>query len=283
MYNVLNFLYEVKTGWKVETRPGNYGWYHIMWLCIMVITAFLLCYFFGKRHDKKVDNKVIFSFGVFLFLIELYKQVFYWLEAGYFRWYAFPFQFCSVPMYIALIAPWVKKEKIQEAMYCFLAFYGFLAGFAVMMYPDTCFSTDYLTILIHTMVWHSSMAIMGVYLIVARGYGKNPVKEAIPGFFILLSLIAFSILVNVVGYYAYFGTPKNVHGEQLFFMYLSPWYGCPFPILGTIKEQAPYIVFLLCYIVAFAMGIVIVWSAVFGIRKLVTKCQNKNKKEEVTE
>ena len=73
MYNVLNFLYEVKTGWKVDVRPGNYGWYHIMWLVIMVVVSFLLCYFFGRKHDKKTDDKVILSIGLMLFLIELYK------------------------------------------------------------------------------------------------------------------------------------------------------------------------------------------------------------------
>ena len=79
MNNVFKFLYEVKTGWTVSTRPGNYGWYHIMWLFIMVIATFLLCYFFGRKHDKKTDDKVVLSIGLLLFVIELYKQIFYWI------------------------------------------------------------------------------------------------------------------------------------------------------------------------------------------------------------
>ena len=277
MNNVFKFLYEVKTGWTVSTRPGNYGWYHIMWLFIMVIATFLLCYFFGRKHDKKTDDKVVLSIGLLLFVIELYKQIFYWLEAGWYRWYAFPFQFCSIPMFIALIAPWLKEGKVKDAMYKFLGFFGFLAGFAVMMYPDTCFGTDYITILIHTMLWHSSMVVMGFYVLYSKEYGKNIVKEVIPGTIIYTGLVIFAVLVNIIGYKLYFGTPKNIHGESLFFLYLSPYYGCPFPILGTLKEQVPYPVFLLLYVIAFALGISIVWCAVFGIRKLSLK--NKNNKK----
>ena len=278
MINFIKFLYEVKTGWTVNTRPGNYGWYHIMWLFIMIITTFLLCYFFGRKHDKKVDDRVVFSIGALLFAIELYKQIFYWLEAGFYRWYAFPFQFCSIPMYIAVIAPWLKEGKVKDAMYKFLGFFSFLAGFAVMMYPDTCFSTDYLTILIHTMIWHTSMVVMGVYVIYSKEYGKNPLKEVLPGTIIYAGLVLIAVVVNIVGYKTYFGTPKNIHNETLFFLYLSPYYGCPFPILGTLKEQVPYPVFLILYVLAFAIGITIVWCAVFGIRKLAQKLSKKEAK-----
>ena len=273
---MFNFLYEVKTGWTVATRPGNYGWYHIMWLCIMVLATFLVCYFFGRKHDKKTDDRVVLTIGLLLFVIELYKQIFYYLEAGWYRWYAFPFQFCSIPMFIALIAPWLKEGKVKDAMYKFLGFFGFLAGFAVMVFPGSCFYTDYLTILINTMLWHTSMVVMGFYVIYAKEYGKNPLKEVIPGTIIYAGLVLFAVIVNIVGYKLYFGTPKNIHGESLFFLYISPYYGCPFPILGTLKEQVPYVVFLILYILAFALGITIVWCATFGIRKLVEKLHKKN-------
>ncbi|MBO4666686.1 MAG: YwaF family protein [Bacilli bacterium] len=279
MINIINFLYEVKTGWKVETRPGNYGWYHIMWLFIMVIVTFLLTYFYGRKHDKKTDDRVVLSIGLLLFVIELYKQIFYWLEAGYYRWYAFPFQFCSIPMFIALIAPHLKEGKVKDAMYKFLGFFGFLAGFAVMVFPGSCFSTDYITILIHTMLWHASIVVLGFYVIYSKEYGKNFLKEVLPGTIIYALLVLFAVIVNIVGYKLYFGTPNNVHGETLFFLYLSPYYGCPFPILGTLKEQVPYIVFLICYVLAFAIGISIVWCATLGIRKLALR--NKKNENEV--
>ena len=129
-------------------------------------------------------------------------------------------------------------------------------------------------------MWHSSMVILGVYLIIAKDYCKdikNVFKEVIPGTIIFGALVVFAILVNIIGYYALFGTPNNTTGQKLFFLYLSPWYENPFPILGTIKEQVPYPIFLLAYLAAFALGITILWLAIFGIKKLVQLIKDKKK------
>lgn len=272
-------IFGLITNWKWPgPRPTNYGWYHLMWLGIMIILCFVFSYFFARKHNEKIDNRVVFGFGLFLILIELYKQIFVTIDDGRYEWYAFPFQFCSVPMYIAIIAPFIKNKKIQDAMFKFLGLFALLAGVAVMLYPGSCFSTDYVTILIHTMMWHASMVILGVYLIVAKDYCKDIkdiFKEVIPGTIIFGCLVLFALVVNIVGYYAWFGTDKNTTGQKLFFLYLSPWYENPFPILGTMKEKVPFPVFLLAYLAAFAIGITILWFAIFGIKKLVSLFKNK--------
>lgn len=271
------------TGWIWPwERPTNYGWYHIMWLVIMLGLCVFFCLKFATKHDEKIDNRVIFGFGVFLVLIETYKQIFVTIDNGTFIWSNFPFQFCSVPMYAAFIGPLVKNKKVQNAFYSFIAIFGFLAGTAVMLYPDTCFHTDYVTILIHTMMWHASMVIMGVYLIVAKRYCsslKNFVKEIASGGIVFTSIVVFSLLVNIIAYHAYFGTPNNTTGQSINFMYISPYYGCPFPVLGALKEQVPFIVFFLVYLLAFAVGISVLWFAIFGIRQLVALIANKKKPE----
>lgn len=280
----MNLLYTPVTGWKWPwERPTNYGWYHILWLVLMIAITVFLCLKFARKHDEKIDNRVIFSFGAFLVAIELYKQIFYTVEAGRYMWYAFPYQFCSIPMFVAFIAPLIKQKKVQDAMYKFIAIFGLLAGLAVMAYPDSCFGTDYITILLHTMMWHASMVIIGIYLIVAKKYCSNIksiLKEIGPGAIVFTIVVSIALIANIVGYYAYFGTPANVHGDKLFLMYISPWYECPFPILGALKEQLPFPVFFLLYLLAFVLGISILWFAVFGIRKLVNLIANKTKKSE---
>lgn len=273
----------VITDWKWPwSQPVSYGWYHIVWLIIMIAVSVILCLTLAKKHDKAIDNKVIFIFGVLLVAIELYKQIFFTLDEGHYQWYAFPFQFCSVPMYFAFIAPLIKKEKIQDAMYKFIAIYGLLAGLAVMAYPGTCFHTDYVTILLHTMIWHASMVIMGIYLIVSRRYCSNIkdiTKEVMPATIIFSGLVIFALLVNIIGYKLYFGTDKNIYNDTLYLMYISPYYSNPFPILGAIKEKVPYVVFFLLYLACFAVGISVLWLGIFGIRKLTSLINNKPKKE----
>ena len=119
------------------------------------------------------------------------------------------------------------------------------------------------------MLWHTTMVVMGVYLLVSREYAsslKNIVKDLFPGFIVLLVIIVISLIVNEVGYKLYFGTDKNIYNDTLFFMYLSPYYPSPLPILSTIKEATPYIVFLITYIVAFLLGITVMFMIVLGIR-----------------
>lgn len=261
------------TGWLWPwDRPTNYGWYHILWLVIMVGLCVFFCLKFARKHDDKIDNRVIFGFGVFLVVIETYKQIFVTVDNGQFIWGTFPFQFCSVPMYAAFIGPLIRKKSIQDVFYKFIALFGFVAGTAVMLYPDTCFHTEYVTILLHTMMWHTSMVIMGIYLIISKRYCsniKNLLNEVGSGAIIFAIIVIISLVVNIVSYHLYFGTDKNTTGQIINFMYISPYYSCPFPILGDIKEHVHFVFFFIIYLIAFALGISIVWFAIFGIRKLV--------------
>lgn len=281
-------LINLITGWQWPgERPVSYGWYHLMWVGIMIVATILLVKFVATKHDKRKDNIVIFSFGLFLVLIEIYKQIFYFLDAGYYQWHAFPFQFCSVPMLVAFIAPLLKEGKVKEALYKFIAFFGLLAGLAVMTYPGNCFGTDYVVILIHTMIWHSSMVIMGVYLLVSRGYGKNYIKDIIPGFIVFAIIVAIAFIGNIVGYKLYFSNPElNVHGQSLNMFYISPYDTCSLPILSVIQTKVPYVVFFMCYLLAFLIGISILWSAtrgVIAIKAAITNAKQKAKDKEMVD
>ncbi len=254
------------TGWTVNKTPTNYGIYHLCCLAVMVVIIVLLCKFLASKKNKDTDDKVVFAFGALLVIIETYKQIFYTLDAGHYQWYAFPFQFCSVPMYVMFVAPLFNEGRIKNAMYSFLATYGLIAGISVMLYPDSCFSTHYVTILIHTMVWHMSMVIVGIYLIVARGIGRSYKKDVLSGLWVFLTIVVIALVANILGYQLYFKNPElNIYNEKLFLLYISPYYDSPLPILSNIKEATPYPIFLMAYIAAFLLGV----SAVYGIVKFI--------------
>ena len=104
------------------------------------------------------------SFSLFfqlsLLFFEILKQVIYTLQAGHYQWYAFPFQFCSVPIYLVPLALLIRNEKIKTALYNFLSFYVLLAGLIVMFYPGDVFTTD-VVINFQTMIHHMSMVLIG--------------------------------------------------------------------------------------------------------------------------
>ncbi len=255
----------------VDEVMHAYGWYHFMWIGIMIVMTIASCLLFARKHDKKTDDIFIFVCGVVLILIEVFKQTLLIVDDGFDPMH-FPFQFCDVPMYLAVIAPLVKNKKIKEAMYKFLAFVGLAAGLAVMAYPESCLNTKFIAIMIHTMLWHSTMVVMGIYLIASRRYMsdiKDFAKDVIPAGIMLYILIAIALIADII---------CHACGVTINLFYISPYGKTTFPILDIIQENAHYLVFLLSYIFAFSAGICIVWFVGFGIRKLASLKKSAVKK-----
>ena len=93
------------TAWGME-KPKAYGPFHLIFTFVGLAVCVLLAYLL--RHTGKRGNKaVLLSVGIFLAVTELYKQLFYYYYIGdhTYQWWIFPFQLCSVPMYLCLIAP----------------------------------------------------------------------------------------------------------------------------------------------------------------------------------
>ena len=66
--------YDLITDWEwVGELPKSYGWFHLVWLIIMILACVASVYFLARKHNKKVDDVFIFSLGSFLVLIEIYK------------------------------------------------------------------------------------------------------------------------------------------------------------------------------------------------------------------
>ena len=49
------------------------------------------------------SQKIILISGFIMLIFEIYKQVIFTYQVGHYQWYAFPFQFCSTPMYLYII------------------------------------------------------------------------------------------------------------------------------------------------------------------------------------
>ncbi len=183
--------------------PGILSLYHILWL----VACFILCVYFGKKascnKESKTVDKVILILDIILIISEFIKQYLYHFEYyGYFRIDVLPYSFCSVPMYFALIGSLTKKEILKDISYKFLSFYGIVGGICAMIYPVTL-DTDLIFISIQTMLWHTILVIMSVYLIIAKGYGNNFKKEVFPAFIVFLACTLLAVGLNEVAYHAY--------------------------------------------------------------------------------
>ena len=127
---------------KVVDEPPVFGWFHWFWIALTLIACVLVC-LQAKKLSEKAVRAIVGSVAAILIILEIYKQ----LDFSYnisedswaYNWGAFPFQFCSTPMYIMALAAVWKKSKVQNALYAFLATYGTFAGIIVLAYPESVF------------------------------------------------------------------------------------------------------------------------------------------------
>ena len=113
-------------------QPQPYGWFHLLSLALTVSLTVFLCLRCRQWEPKKIRRLVLIT-AIVVVLLEVYKQINYSFSyadgiAFDYQWYAFPFQFCSTPMYIGLLAGLTKKGRIHTAACAYLATYSVFAG-----------------------------------------------------------------------------------------------------------------------------------------------------------
>lgn len=248
------------------TTPTLYGPFHIFWLAATVVCALVLCRRARQDSHRQVCNLVL---GITLLVaaLEIYKQINYSFTYSdgsitfEYLWYAFPFQFCSTPMYIGLLAGIFRKGKLHDHLCAYLTTYAVFAGVCVMLYPAQVFCPT-VGINIQTMIWHGSMIVVGAYLL-ASGHVKlegKTVLKAIPVFAITVAMAA------VMNEAAYRTGLLEEHNFNMF--YISPYCPPSLPVYSLVQQVLPFPWSLTVYVAAFTLAAYLVLLGAMGIRKV---------------
>ncbi len=277
----MNFLEKIIASLSgTMTTPLAYGWFHLMFFGIMVVFTIFMGIIFKNKSDKSV-NIVVLIYAVVCLILELYKQLLFSYNSTAnqwsYQWYAFPFQFCSTPMYVALIASLLKKGKVKDSLQSFLATFGLLGGLLVMVSPGDVF-TSQIGINIQTMVHHGGQFFIGAFLMITKKVKldfKTPLR-ALPTF---AALVAVALTLNL-------SLTNLVNGATFNMFFISPYFPSTLPVFSIIYEKVPYIIFLFIYIIGFTLGAYVI--SLFSmfvrwlknvIKKLINKnSQHKNQK-----
>lgn len=219
------------------------SWFHYLFILLVVILTIIISKRMKNLSDQKL-NKTLIVFSIILLLFEIYKQwIFTYQANALFQWYAFPFQFCSTPMYIALIAGLTKNKWLKDAFISFLATFGLFAGLAVVIYPATVFVTT-TGINIQTMVHHGGMAVIGIALLSNKVELKW--KTLWKASFVFFSLMIIAMTLNQIhNHFIQEGT------FNMFF--INPLYENGIPVLELFQPLVPHHIFLLIYLFGFMM------------------------------
>ncbi len=177
------------TAWEME-KPRAFGPFHLTWAVVGIIVCVLGAWKLRKLGPK--GNKILLiGIGLLLVVCEIYKQLFYYyhIGGGNYQWWIFPFQMCSVPMYLCIIAPLLKKGKLQSGMYHFMMIYNLLGGISALIEPSGLVH-GYWTLTIHAFLWHTILVFVGLYL----GFSRNTTAGKSDYFLATGTLISLCIL-----------------------------------------------------------------------------------------
>ena len=130
-------------------------------------------------------------------IFEVIKQLVltFYVGKGSFQWFYFPFQLCSIPMYVCVVAGITKKEGLYDACTAFLSTFGLLSGICAFL--DTSgFHYPVGILTVYSYVWHLLLILIGLYSAAVRNR-----KEFLQSLyiFIICSIIAeiIDILVTL--------------------------------------------------------------------------------------
>jgi hypothetical protein len=246
------------------TKPGLFGWFHLMWIALVILGSLGLC-LLHKKKSPGTPNVLLFV-SVVVALLEIYKQINY--SFSYtdgirfdFQWYAFPFQFCSTPMYVGLLAGIFRKGKLHDALCAYLATFSVFAGICVTVYPGDVF-VGTVGINIQTMICHGSMICLGVYLFYS-GHVKaewKTLKKAIPVFAVCVGLAA---VMNDVAY-----ATGLLEREVFNMFFISPHCDPSLPVYSLVQNALPFPWCLAVYILAFTLAAAIILLMAIGMSRV---------------
>ncbi len=265
MIRALDTFFE-SVSWTMERIP-SYGAFHILYTLI----GFAVCGFVAwklRKVSDKTANWILFSIGLLLAVSEVFKQLFYYfaVENNSYSWDDFPFQLCSVPMYMCLIAPWLKPGKLQRGMFSFMVLYNLLGG-AISFTEPSGLLLDRWFLTIHALIWHMLLVFIGLFLCFSkRGGNRKSDYKGATWTFIALCGIAFGL-----NCFVQFGLGKHMN---MFFV--GPG-NSPLAVFSQFSQWFGWYINTFIYIFAVCLGAYIVFVLIYYLQNKTLPFRQKEK------
>lgn len=162
----------------------------------------------------KKPDRFFFICGIIMLASEIWKQctLTFVLGHGQYNWWYFPFQLCSLAMYLCLVLPFFSSARVRTAIYTFLKTYSLMGGIFVffdtsgMHYPLTALT-------IHSYAWHIGLISIGI----AAGV-------CLLGEFTLRCMIDCTCIFGISCLTATLFNITLVHLGDINMFYISPYY-----------------------------------------------------------
>lgn len=259
------------------SAPTPYGLFHIISIILSITMTAMLCIY--HRHDSpKQVRKTVLYISLVVIGLEILKQIVFaaniidgnTIKWDY-TWYAFPFQFCSMPMYVGVLQAIIKKGKTHDSLCAFLATYAVFAGICVMVYPGDVFTAT-VFICVQTMVCHGTMIPVGAYLM-TTGHVKAEHKTILKAMCTFGVVIVAATILNELVY-----ASGILNGDTFNMLFISRHFESTLPVYSLIHNSVPYPFNIFIYFLGFSLAAYIILLIAMGIKK-IAKHLSKEKVE----
>ncbi len=251
---------------RFQVRPAAFGAFHLVSVGIILVLFALMIAF--RRHlprGERALRRSLVLFGVTLLLLEIGKQITYSYTPGVgwaYNWNRFPFQFCSMPIYAALVGMCLPPCRVRQALLAFLSTYSPVAGCAVLFWPAADVFHEIVFLNLHTMLWHGAMLLYGLYLWLTDAVHPTR-KTALGAALVYLPTPVMALALNEWEHAVNFA---GIFDFNLF--YISRHGDCMIPVLSWVQDHAPYVVFFLSYVALLGTGGLLVSAGMWCVQRV---------------
>ena len=181
-----------------STAPAAFGGLHLAALGLIVLAAALLFPVLRKQPEEKL-LRLLGIMGAGMLVTEIWKQwfVFRYVYEGALSTWFFPWQLCSMAMYLSFLCPFLKG-RAQDTALAFLGSFSLLAAVFALIFPGDMLRPQIL-LFCHSFLYHGVMVLESLAAILILRRRKRPPFR--PVLLLYLGMTAVAEGINVLSHH----------------------------------------------------------------------------------
>ena len=243
--------------------PAAYGTFHLLSTAILLAVTIVAAWWLRNTTERQ-HRAVLGIVGGFLLATEVYKILFHVVvdpyDWGFFG--CFPFQMCSVPMYLCVFCALCKNRQLNRWLYECMFAVNMFGGIMAFAEPSGIQHT-YVTLTVHAYIWHMALIFVGLYLYFSRRActDARSYRKAIA---VYLGSCVVAQAFNLV-----------FAGEVNCF-YISPYVQSPLAVFESIYAACGWVVNMVLLILGLAIASAAVYYVGYYFRVRAAKKQREH-------
>ncbi len=185
-------------GVTFSAAPAAYGGLHLAALGLILLLSALLFPILKKQPEEKL-LRLLGILGAGMLVTEVWKQwfVFRCVYGGALSTWFFPWQLCSMAMYLSFLCPFLKG-RAQDTALAFLGSFSLLAAVFALVFPGDMLRPQVL-LFCHSFLSHGVMVLESLAAILILRRRKRPPFR--PVLLLYLGMAAVAKGINIVSHY----------------------------------------------------------------------------------